>query len=313
MNEMELSVVIPCYNSEQTIQQVIEEISNVLRDYTFEIICVNDNSKDGTLLLLKDLCKKYNFLKVIDFSQNFGQHAGLMAGLRNSIGKIVICLDDDGQTDPTKMPLLINKINEGYDAVYATYPKKKENFFRTLTSNFTKKTTEILLEKPKELEMHSYYALKRYIVDEVIKYNKSYPFVAGLVLRTTKNIANVEIEHKEREYGESNYSFIKLLGLWLNGFTAFSIKPLRISSLIGVCCAGIGLLYAVYSIINKIMKPDLVIGYSSLICTILFIGGMIMLMLGLIGEYIGRIYIGLNNAPQYVIKEKINFREKVDD
>lgn len=310
MSKVDISVVIPCYESELTIENVIELIKDTLKDRIFEIICVNDNSKDNTLLILKKLCKKYSFLKVIDFSQNFGQHAGLMAGLRHSCGNVIVCLDDDGQTDPTKMPLLLNKIEEGYDAVYATYPKKKEKFFRTLTSNFTKKTTEILLEKPEELEMHSYYALRRYIVEEVIKYDKSYPFVAGLVLRTTKNIANVEIEHKEREHGESNYNFTKLLGLWLNGFTAFSIKPLRISSLIGVGCAGLGMLYAIYSIINKILNPNLPIGYSSLICTILFIGGMIMLMLGLIGEYIGRIYIGINNAPQYVIKEKINFEDE---
>ena len=313
MKNIDISVVIPCYNSEETIPIVIEKIKGVLNQYSFEIICVNDNSQDNTLMVLKELCKKYSFVKLINFSQNFGQHAGLMAGLRHSRGNIVVCLDDDEQTDPTKIPLLLEKINEGYDAVYATYPKKKEKLFRTITSNFAQKTTEILLGKPKDVEMHSYYALVRYVVNEIIKYDKSYPFVAGLVLRTTKNIANVEIEHKEREHGESNYNFTKLLGLWLNGFTAFSIKPLRISSLMGVCCAGLGALYGIYAIINKILHPDLVIGYSSLICAILFIGGMIMVMLGLIGEYLGRIYIGINNAPQYVIKETVNLKGKDDD
>ena len=144
------------------------------------------------------------------------------------------------------------------------------------------------------------------MADEVVKYDKPYPYLGGLVLRTTNNITDVVIDHKDRMVGESNYNLGKLFSLWLNGFTAFSIKPLRIASLAGAFCSACGFIYAVVIIIKKLIRPDIQVGYSSMMASILFIGGMIMLMLGLIGEYIGRIYISINNSPQSVIKDKKN-------
>ena len=140
----------------------------------------------------------------------------------------------------------------------------------------------------------------------MIRYDNPYPYLAGLQVRATRRLKNVDIPHHEREFGKSGYSFHKLVSLWLNGFTAFSVKPLRLATLIGGLVSSAGFLYMIFIIIKKIQHPDMAMGYSSMMCVMLFIGGMLMLMLGLIGEYIGRIYICLNKSPQYVIRNTVN-------
>ena len=167
----------------------------------------------------------------------------------------------------------------------------------------------MLLEKPKELYISSYFAVRRFVVEDMIRYGNSYPYVIGLVLRATKNITNVSVNHREREEGTSGYTLKKLLGLWFNGFTAFSVKPLRIATAIGCGCAGIGFLYGLYTIVKRFINPAVPMGFSALMSAIVFFGGMIMILLGMIGEYIGRIYISLNNSPQYVIRERMNIEE----
>ena len=143
-------------------------------------------------------------------------------------------------------------------------------------------------------------------MDEMLRYQNAYPYVIGLVLRTTRNISNVTVEHRDRREGESGYTLKKLLGLWFNGFTAFSEKPLRIATAVGMLCAAAGFLYGLYTIVKKLVNPLVPIGFSSLMAAIMFIGGMLMLMLGLVGEYIGRMYICMNNAPQYVVREMVH-------
>ena len=142
----------------------------------------------------------------------------------------------------------------------------------------------------------------------MIRYENSYPYVIGLVLRSTKSITNVVVTHRDREQGSSGYTLKKLLGLWFNGFTAFSVKPLRIATAIGSFCAVVGFLYGVYTVIKRLINPDVAEGFSALMAAVVFFGGMIMLMLGLVGEYIGRIYISLNNSPQYVIRDTVNLK-----
>ena len=215
-------------------------------------------------------------------------------------------MDDDGQTPADEVGKLLSKIEEGYDAVYAKYSHKQHSGFRNFGSKINELMTRVMLGKPKELYLSSYFAVRRFVVDEMMRYTNPYPYVIGLVLRTTKNIANVEVAHREREIGTSGYTIGKLLGLWFNGFTAFSIKPLRIATAMGCMTAVAGFLYGIYTIIKKFVNPIVPIGFSAMMAALVFIGGMIMLMLGLIGEYIGRIYISLNNSPQYVIKECIN-------
>ena len=304
-----ISFVIPCYRSEQTLLCVVAEIQekmNTLTQYEYDIFLVNDCSPDGTYEAIRGLCRENENIKGIDFARNFGQHSALMAGLRHSDGDYVVCLDDDGQTPADEVDKLLGKLEEGYDAVYAKYEHKQHSAFRNFGSKVNEIMTRTMLGKPAELYISSYFAVKRFVVEDMVRYENSYPYVIGLVLRATRNIANVDVNHREREVGTSGYTLKKLLSLWFNGFTAFSVKPLRIATAIGACSAVAGFLYGVYTILKRMINPDVPMGFSSTMAAIVFFGGMIMLMLGMIGEYIGRIYISLNNSPQYVIREKIN-------
>ena len=302
-----VSFVIPCYRSENTLEGVILEIKeamNKLGKYTYEVILINDSSPDNTWKTIEKLSVENENIIGVNFSKNFGQHAALMAGMRETTGDYVVCLDDDGQTPANEVDKLLSALEEGADAVYARYGNKKHSLFRNFGSRVNDMMTRIMLGKPKELFISSYFGVKRFVVEDMVRYQNSYPYVIGLVLRATKNIVNVDVTHREREEGRSGYTLKKLLGLWFNGFTAFSVTPLRIATVIGVFCAVLGFVYGLYLFIRRLVDPNMVMGFSSIMCTILFVGGMLMIMLGLVGEYIGRIYICLNNSPQYVIREK---------
>jgi undecaprenyl-phosphate 4-deoxy-4-formamido-L-arabinose transferase len=304
-----ISYVIPCYNSQDTIRDVVGRIDETMKDhgdYEYEIILVNDSSPDDTFNVLKELAASHNNIVAVDMTRNFGQHSALMAGFHFIKGDIIVCLDDDGQTPPEEVFKLISKLDEGYDVVYAKYNKKEHSGFRNLGSKVNSIMTEQMLDKPKELYLSSYFAARRIIIDEVLRYKNAYPYMMGLVLRSTKRICNVEVHHEPRKSGVSGYSIKKLLGLWMNGFTAFSVKPLRIATYSGVGTAIFGVLFLIYVIIKKLSgDPNTPVGWASTISAILFIGGMILLVLGIIGEYIGRMYICLNSAPQYVIREVV--------
>ena len=309
---MKISFVIPCYRSEHMIGRVIEEINTTMESmpqYTYEVVLVNDSSPDDTFGAIKALGEQYPFVKGISLARNFGQHAALMAGFRHVTGDVVVCLDDDGQTPANEVGKLLSKVEEGYDVVYAKYEHKQHSAFRNMGSKVNEIMTRFMLGKPKELYISSYFAAKRFVIEDVIRYENSYPYVIGLVLRATKHITNVVVNHRDREEGTSGYTLKKLLGLWFNGFTAFSVKPLRVATIIGGGSAVAGFAYGVYTIIKKLVLPDVPAGFSAMMSALVFFGGMIMLMLGLIGEYIGRIYISLNSAPQYVIREKINIEK----
>lgn len=310
---MKISFVIPCYRSENTLEAVVDEIKEkmaLLRNYEYEIILVNDCSPDNTFAVIRRLCAENENIIGLDHAKNFGQHAALMAGFHYATGDTIVCLDDDGQTPADEVDKLLDKIEEGYDVVYAAYESKRHSLFRNIGSNLNRKMAEVMLGKPKELYISSYFAAKRFVVEEMVKYHNAYPYVIGLVLRTTKNICNVTVEHRDRMEGTSGYSFKKLVALWINGFTSFSVVPLRIASYGGGFVAITGFLYAVYTVVAKICDPNRVIGWSSTIAAMMILGGMILLVLGMIGEYIGRIYISLNNSPQYVIRTVID-HEKV--
>jgi undecaprenyl-phosphate 4-deoxy-4-formamido-L-arabinose transferase len=308
-----ISFVIPCYKSEHTIGMVVEEIKtkmSELKQYEYEIVLVNDCSPDNTFAAIRSLCQKQENIIGIELAKNFGQHAALMAGFHVVSGDIIICLDDDGQTPANEADKLIAKIEEGYDVVYAEYMNKKHSAFRNFGSRVNRRMTEVMLNKPKELFISSYFAARRFVVDEMVKYQNAYPYVIGLVLRTTRNICNVEVTHRERMEGTSGYSLKKLIALWVNGFTSFSVMPLRAATYGGVFAALVGFIFAIYTIIKKLVDPaSRMLGWSSVISIMLILGGFILLVLGMIGEYIGRIYISINNSPQYVIRTVINYSD----
>lgn len=313
-----VSFVIPCYRSEATLPGVVKEIRETMEkldDYAYEVVLVNDCSPDNTFECIRKLCQENDNITGIDLAKNFGQHSALMAGFHSIKGDIIVCLDDDGQTPASEVNKLLLGIEEGADVVYAKYNHKHHSGFRNWGSRVNELMTRVMLGKPKHLYLSSYFAARRFVVDEMIRYEYAYPYVIGLVLRTTKKIINVEVEHRDRQAGTSGYTLGKLLNLWFNGFTAFSVKPLRIATVSGAVCAFIGFLYGIYTIIKKIFinPPGLVTGFSALMSVLVFIGGMLMLMMGLVGEYMGRMYISMNNSPQFVIREMTGERKKEDE
>ena len=308
MADKKISFVIPCYRSENTLGSVIEEIDRTLAtrsDYSHDIILVNDGSPDNTWgAICSEVSKAADgHILGINFAKNFGQHAALMAGLNRATGDYVVCLDDDGQTPADEVFKLIDALENGADVAYARYGHKQHNVFRNFGTFMNESMATVMLGKPKDLFVSSYFAARKFVVDEMVKYESSYPYVIGLVLRTTKNIVNVDVNHRKREVGQSGYTFSKLLGLWINGFTAFSIKPLRIATFSGFSFAAIGFIYGIYTVVKKFVNPAVPVGFSALMSAVIFIGGMLMLMLGMIGEYLGRVYISQNKNPQYVIRE----------
>ncbi len=305
-----LSFVIPCYCSQNTIRTVIKEILDEIGKqggYDYEIILVNDYSPDGVWKEIETLAIDDRHIRGISLSRNFGQHAALMAGYRFCTGDYIVSLDDDGQAPLEALFQLVEKLEEGYDVVYAYYEKEvNRSLYRRIGSWMAQKMSEMMLDVPEGFKGSSFYIAKKFVIDEMIRYCNPYPYLAGLVMRVTKNIACVPTVHRKRIEGNSGYSFRKLAALWMNGFTAFSVKPLRLAEFLGIVCSFLGFIGGIAAVIRKLLHPTILLGYSSTIASVFFIGGVIMMILGMIGEYVGRIYISINNAPQYVIKEMTN-------
>ena len=303
-----LTFVIPCYRSQNTIEIVVDEVTDCVGKLGFsdyEIVLVNDCSPDNVWSVIKMISKKNPRVKGISFAKNFGQHAALLAGYALATGDVIVSLDDDGQVPVDELNLLLDKLCEGFDVVYAYYEEIQRGLIRRFGTFMALRMGEIMLGIPKGIKGSSFFVARKYIVDEMIRYTHPYPYLAGLVFRTTKNVACVMTHHRARLEGSSGYSFRGLLSLWINGFTAFSVKPLEIGPYCGVVAAAMGFIFAVVTIVRKILNPAMVAGWASVISVLLVIGGIILIMLGLIGEYVGRIYICINDAPQYVIKEEI--------
>lgn len=303
-----ISVVIPCYRSEKLIEGVINELIGELeklKAYDYEIILVSDSSPDNVFDIIEKMAMENGRIKGVELARNFGQHSALMAGYGFAKGDIIVSMDDDGQSPPKDIGIMVEKIQGGADVVYADYPVVQQNIFRRAGSHINKYMMEKLLSKPKDLTTNSFFAARRFVVDEMLNYKNPYPYLGGLVLRSTNHVEKIPVEQRKRSDGKSGYSFRKLFTLWVNGFTAFSIKPLRIATIIGALCAIMGFIFGAFVVIRKLVKPETLLGYSSTMAMLVFVGGMIMLMLGIIGEYVGRIYISINNSPQYVIRRQV--------
>ena len=308
-----VSFVIPCYRSEKTIGGVVREITDTMRtlpQYDYEIVLVNDCSPDETFTVLRRLAESDPRVTAVDLVKNFGQHAALMCGMRFARGDCVVCLDDDGQTPADEAGSLLQKLEEGYDVVYASYAEKQESGFRRFGSDVNRLMTEFMLGKPRKLELTSYFAASRLIVDEMLRYEHCYPYVMGLVLRSTKRICNVPVQHRARQSGSSGYTLAKLLGLWMNGFTSFSVKPLRMFSFVGLGSLVIGFLWTLVIVIRYFTAHTAPLGWSTTTVLLLIIGGLIRFGIGLVGEYVGRIFMCVNATPQYIVREQVSQRRK---
>ncbi|MCR5814716.1 MAG: glycosyltransferase [Desulfovibrio sp.] len=304
-----ISFCIPCYRSEKTISAVIAEIEQLMANeqrYSFEIVCVVDGSPDNVLGVLTELCRTKDFLKVVNFTKNFGQASARMASLRFASGDFLVCLDDDGQCPLDHVFDLLQPLEKQADVAIAQYPQKKQSAFKNFGSKVNEKMIHFLLDVDKNFQMSNFYAMKSFIAQQILTYHNPYPYITGLLVQSTRNFAYVPMEERCRLSGTSGYTLSKLINLWLNGATNFSVRPLRMADLLGVFCAVFGFGLGMTSIFQKLFSDNIQVGYTSIFSAIFFVGGIIMLLLGIIGEYVGRIFVSMNNSPQYVIKSVFN-------
>lgn len=308
------SIVIPCYKSALTIGKVVRTTVTELQTLKiddFEFVLVNDCSPDNgkTYEAITTLANTMNNVVAIDLAKNVGQHNAVMAGLNYAEGNYIIAMDDDMQTHPSQIHKLLEEIENGYDVVYAYYPQKKHSWFRNLGSKINSWSVRKLIGKPKELKTSSFWIIKKFVRDYVIQYKSPYSYIQGLFLRTTKNIKCVPVEHFEREIGSSNYTLKSLIKLWSN-IIGFSVVPLRLASICGAVFSCVGILGAATIFIRKLLFDISVAGWSSLMIINCFFSGIILLSLGLIGEYLGRFFLANNNQPQYVIRSVTRKKEE---
>ena len=304
-----LSIVIPCYGSEHTIEPVVNEVISTIdtNRFDYEFILVNDCSKDNVWQSIIKLTEGNNRIKGISFAKNFGQQSALLAGFRHATGDYVVSMDDDGQAPVESLMEMINSLEQNdYDIVYGCYQQVRQTGFRRFGSWFNHKMAICFSNCPKDLFPTSFYVARKFLIEEIVQFENCYAYISGLVFRSTRNIGKIYVKHRSRIEGKSGYSLKRLIGLWINGFTAFSVKPLRLATFFGFIFSLLGFIYGIFIIIMKLIRPDTPMGYSSTMAAILFIGGVIMFMMGMVGEYIGRIYINQNKSPQYVIRTKVN-------
>jgi len=299
-----LSIVIPVYNSEKILDELIKQIGGNL-DFvnSYEIILVNDCSSDNSWEKIKQKCGDYSFVKGINLRKNVGQHNAVMAGLNYANGEVIIMMDDDLQHDPKYLEALYDQVRGGYDVCYTRFTNKKHKLWKILGSKFNDFVANILLGKPKDLYLSSFKAISSDINKTIIQYDGPYPYVDGLLLSTTSSFISIDIEHKERFVGAGGYTLKSSLSLWLKMATSFSVLPLRISTYIGFLISIFAYFMGAYYILLRLFSDTAPDGWTSLMVVILFIGGIQLFSIGIIGEYVGRSYLKISNKPQYSIKE----------
>ena len=307
--DFKLSIVIPVYNSEQTIGLLVDRLVEILKDYIFEIILVNDYSQDNSHEVCRQKCETFpEIVRYLKLSKNFGEHNAVMAGLDHAVEDYAIIMDDDFQNPPEEVIKIITHMQKNkIDVLYTYYDEKEHNWFRKLGSWFNNLVSTILLDKPKDLYLCSFKCLNRFLIDEIIKYRGPYPYIDGLILRTTRNIGKIMVQHDQRGKGKSNYNLVKLVGLWLNMFINFSNIPLRLIFFIGLSLTVLGFVMILHFMIQMLFLDPHGIwpaGWPSLIVCVVTFSGAQLVSLGLIGEYLGKLYLTENKTPQYIVRER---------
>lgn len=311
---MKISFVIPCYNSEKNIVSVLDEIRQAMDirpAVDYEVIMVNDCSKDRTAAVIGDIARRDPHMVLVDLAGNVGQANAILCGLNYVTGDYVMTSDDDGQTPVGRVFDFLEELQKGYDVVCARYVERdRPSGLRGLGSALNRAMSDWLIEKPEGTYMAAVFMAKRFVTDEMIRYRQPYSYISGLILRITKNVGNLDVKQRGRRSGSSGYTFKRLLALWMNGFTAFSVKPLRISAGTGFFLAALSLIAAVITLVVKLISPKAIIMGALILEAVFLTCGLQLLFLGLAGEYIGRIYMCINQSPQYVVKEIVRHEER---
>lgn len=310
MSTIKISIVVPVYNSEDCVLELNEAIQHAFANFdAYELILINDKSPDKSWEKIQEACKINNKIIGVSFRKNFGQDAALMAGLRMSRGEYVVIMDDDLQHAPADIFKLYEQCIKGYDVCYALFTSKKQRGWKNMGSWLNGKFSEKLLNKPAEIYLSPFKIISRSVVNEIIKYPGSYPYVDATILTITSNLTQVEIEHHERFKGKSNYNLMRSALVFINHVTNYSIYPLRLVTITGITTAVLSfILGLIYLFLFLLGNTPIVAGWYTLVILLVFFGGLILVSLGLIGEYIGRIFMSVNNKPQYTIDKIINMQ-----
>ena len=309
-----ISIIIPVFNSEQTIETLVSNIEKTLENnYEFELILVNDSSEDNSEKKCKDLVQKYSNISLFSLAKNTGEHNAIMAGLNNCSGDYAVIMSDDLQHSTSALLELIKyglKEKNNFDVVYTYYSKKKYGFFKNLGSKFNNLVANFLLAKPKNLYLSSFKFMNRFLIQEIIKHQSPFTYIDGLILGTTNKIGKIKVEHNERVHGKSGYTLMKMIQLWSNMSTSFSIFPLRLSLLMGLLLSFVGFIFSLVFIFNKLFNNIFPTGTAAIFVSVTIFSGVILMSVGLIGEYVGRMFISLNKKPQFVIRDSYTNKKK---
>ncbi len=301
----ELSLVIPVYNASGTIGMLVDQITKVFASASFEVVLVNDGSEDESEAVCRRLAETFpQTIVFVHLSRNFGEHNAVLAGFKQARGRYVAVLDDDGQNPPEEVIKMLQELKrKNYDVVYGHYIEKKHSAFRNLGSWFNDRIATIMLHKPKDLYLSSFKVMSRFVVDEITKYRGPYPYTDGLIYRVTRNIGQVPVEHRLSARGPSRYTLRRLIRLWLNMFLNFSIKPLRLSIYVGLLTSCLSVVALIAILIDRIwITPNVTLGIPTVLGTIVLLAGIQLMILGVVGEYLGRLYLDQTGTPQYVIR-----------
>jgi len=301
-DEIAISVVVPVYNGALMVAPLCSRLIPVCRKFgSFEIILVDDGSRDNSAQAIRQLQLHAAEVCLVELSRNFGQHNSTLAGLAHARGEIVVTLDQDLQHPPEEIDRLVAKLEEGYDVVYGLPEVRAHNALRNLSSDFSKWIASKILSTSLNGNFSSFRVLRRWVVREVVKFNSAYSYLDGFISWTTANVGGVLVPNPKSEFA-SGYTFIRLVNHGLNLLVNFSTRPLQIASLVGVFSALSGLVAAFFIIVNKLFYGVQVQGWASLMVVLLVVGGLQIAFLGLIGEYVGRILMNSNQAPNYVVR-----------
>ena len=299
-----LSFVVPLYNTGSCIVKLFDAFRDLPIPGGYELILVNDASQDDTYARAKAIIPSMPIpVTLIDMARNFGEHSAVLEGFRHTRGQFVINLDDDLQNPVKEALRMLNHLREtGADVVYSYYDEKKHNWFRNMGSWLTNAAATFLLGKPRDLYLSSFRAYNRELIDRIIQYRGPYPYIDGLILGATNRIERLLVRHEPRGRGRSGYTLRKLVRLWLNMFFNFSIMPLRVASLMGALLCVIGLILLTIAVVEALFFKVPQVGWSSLMAAISLFSGSQLLILGVIGEYVGRAYMTVSGKPQSLVR-----------
>jgi undecaprenyl-phosphate 4-deoxy-4-formamido-L-arabinose transferase len=309
-----LSIVVPVYRGAATVGRLVEALSALRPEGGLEVVLVNDGSPDNSGEVCRALAATAAIpVTYIEHARNFGEHNAVMTGLRHARGAYVITMDDDLQNPPEEVLKLYDHARlGGWDVVYTRYAEKKHEGWRNIGSRFANGVADMLLDKPRGLYLSSFRCMSALVVAEVTRYSGPYPYIDGLIMQVTQRIASIEVMHLARAEGRSNYTLKRLVLLWLNLATNFSILPLRLAILAGVAMGILGLLGAIAVVVEAMTGSGTPSGWASSMTTTLLLAGVQFLILGVMGEYVGRAFLSANGKPQGVVREVLPARLPVD-